>query len=309
MAAKLAITGANGFVGRHLIQAASSAGWDVTAVVRSKQAARAVILAGAHPVIVPGLEASALGRAFQEAAAVVHLAQIGAERDGLRYADVNVGGTLAAIAAAQAAGVPRLVYLSGLGVARYGMARRCTNGYFLSKLAAEVALHGSGRGVAVLRPSYIVGHGSELVPGLLEGIASGEVELVGRGDYRMQPVAIHDATAAILAAAALSRSPAVFDLVGPEPISYRGLVERVSRLAGLAGRFRTREIPEAEADRRAAADGYRGMLADELDCLLCDETADHRPLEALLGRFLTPLDDMLATAVRREKAPTRGAPG
>jgi hypothetical protein len=40
------------------------------------------------------------------------------------------------------------------------------------------------------------------------------------------------------------------------------------------------------------------MLSDELDCLLCDEVADHTPLEALLGRFLTPLEEALAAAVR-----------
>jgi hypothetical protein len=40
------------------------------------------------------------------------------------------------------------------------------------------------------------------------------------------------------------------------------------------------------------------MLPDELDCMLCDEVADHRPLEGLLGRFLTPLDEAIAVAVR-----------
>jgi hypothetical protein len=40
------------------------------------------------------------------------------------------------------------------------------------------------------------------------------------------------------------------------------------------------------------------MLRDELDCLLCDEVGDDRPLEALLGRALTPLDDVLAAALR-----------
>ena len=40
------------------------------------------------------------------------------------------------------------------------------------------------------------------------------------------------------------------------------------------------------------------MGPDELDCLLCDEVADHAPLEALLARRLTPLDEALAAAVR-----------
>ena len=40
------------------------------------------------------------------------------------------------------------------------------------------------------------------------------------------------------------------------------------------------------------------MLPDELDCLLCDETADPAPLESLLGRKLLPLDEALAAAAR-----------
>ena len=62
--------------------------------------------------------------------------------------------------------------------------------------------------------------------------------------------------------------------------------------------LRVREIPVDEADRRARAGGYQGMLADELDCLLCDEVSDPAPLEALLGRKLLPLDEALAVAVR-----------
>lgn len=299
---RLLVTGANGFVGRHLTQLATSQGFEVHGIVRSKAAARAAILAGAHPVIVPGLEAGALAKPFLGARAVVHLAQIGAERSGASYEAVNLDGTRAVIAAARTAGVERLVFLSGLGVARYGQSRRCTNRYFLSKLAAELELFRSGLQVAVLRPSYVVGPGGELIPALLREMAQGEVERVGDGAYRLQPVAVRDAAAAILNTLDLQRGPAVFDLVGPEPLAYRDFVERVARLRGLGGGYRVREIPVAEAERLAAAGGYRGMLPDELDCLLCDEVADHRPLEALLGRFLTPLDEAVAAVLRAERA-------
>jgi hypothetical protein len=40
------------------------------------------------------------------------------------------------------------------------------------------------------------------------------------------------------------------------------------------------------------------MGPDELDCLLCDEVGDARPLEALLGGFLTPLDAAIEAALR-----------
>jgi hypothetical protein len=72
----------------------------------------------------------------------------------------------------------------------------------------------------------------------------------------------------------------------------------VARALGRPAEFRVREVPVAEAERLARAGGYRGMLADELDCLLCDEVSDPTPLVALLGRPLLPLDEALAAAVR-----------
>jgi hypothetical protein len=119
----------------------------------------------------------------------------------------------------------------------------------------------------------------------------------------MQPVGVRDAAAALLEAA-LGPSRGrwrAFDLVGPEPIACRALVDRLAARLRARGRravLRIREVPVEEAEARAAAEGYRGMGPEELDCLLCDEVGDPRPLEALLGRFLTPLDEALDLAVR-----------
>ncbi len=301
MAPRVAITGANGFAGRHVTRAAAAERWEVVGVVRSKAAARVVAGAGGRGAIVNDLADERLTAAFEGVAAVIHLAQIGTERGEASYAAVNVEGTRRVIAAAKQAGVPRIVFFSGLGVARYGIASRCTNAYFLSKLAAELALFESGLEVTIFRPSYIVGSGDAWLPTVLAQMAAGEVERVGDGLYRMQPIAVRDAAhLALAAASATAARHRVFDLVGPEPITVQGFYDRLGAAARRAGRvaeWRVREIAVAEADRAARAGGYRGMGKDELDCLLCDEVSDARPLESLLGRFLTPLDDALASAV------------
>jgi nucleoside-diphosphate-sugar epimerase len=299
---RLVVTGANGFVGRHVVRAAAAAGCEVRGVVRSPSAAEVVSTAGGRPVELVGRDPGALVQACEGAQAVVHLAQIGAERSGQTYEAVNVGFTARVLEAAREAGVSRVVYFSGLGVSRYGMKARCTNGYFLSKLAAETLLFRSALEGCVFRPSYILGAGAALVPAVLAGLAGGEVERPGDGAYRMQPIAVADAAALVLAA--VSRPPGafptVFDLVGPEATSYARLLERlaaVARAAGHPGALRVREIPIVEADRRAREGGYRGLLPDELDCLLCDEISDPTPLVSLLGRPLTSLDDALAAAL------------
>jgi nucleoside-diphosphate-sugar epimerase len=300
---RIAITGASGFVGRHLVRAASAAGLDPAGYVRSERAAALVREAGGAAVPFAE-EPAALARSFEGALAVVHLAQIGSERGGQTYEAVNVGLTARVVEAARQAEVKRFVMFSGLGVARYGQSRRVTSRYFLSKLTAETVAFGSGLEVAVFRPSYIVGAGDAFVPSVLRAMQEGAVERPGHGAYRMQPIAVADASAAVLAAVARAPGafPTVFDLVGPEPVAYAKLLERleaVARREGRAVRLRVREVPVEEAERLARSDaGYQGMGPDELDCLLCDEVANHSPLETLLARPLVPLDEALAAAVR-----------
>ena len=306
----MAVIGANGFVGRHLVRYASALGHEVVGVVRTEDGAKAVVADGGRPVVVPDLAPDALEPALRGCRALVHLAQIGAERAGATYEAVNVRGTQAVAAAALATGVHRVVVFSGLGVAHYGQKARCTNRYFLSKLEAEMALFRSGLEVVVFRPSYVVGPGDPFVTGVLKELASGVVEQPGDGSLRMQAVAVRDAAA--LVGAALERSvfpmlhgggpaPLVYDLVGPEVVSYRRFLERlagVARALGSSGALQVKEVPLAEADAQARAGGWHAMAPDELDCTLCDEVGEVAPLEALLGRFLTPLDEALAAAVR-----------
>jgi NADH dehydrogenase len=187
-------------------------------------------------------------------------------------------------------------------VARYGISRRSTNRYFLSKLQAEALLLRSGLDCTVFRPSFVIGPGDAFVPMLLAAFAGEGLEQPGDGSYRMQPIAMADVAELVLAAATRSQPgfPLVFDLVGPEPVSYARLLERLASAARAHGRLvmaRVREVPVEEADRRAREGGFIGMLPDELDCLLCDEVSDPRPLEELLGRPLLPLDVALAAAV------------
>jgi nucleoside-diphosphate-sugar epimerase len=289
---------------------AASARAEVVGIVRSEAAARVVVADGGRAVVAPALSADLLAPALQDCRAVVHLAQIGSERDGLTYEAVNAFGTAAVVEAARRAGVTRVVLFSGLGVARFGQKPRCTSRYFLSKLVAETVLYRSGLEAVVFRPSYIVGPGDGFVPALLRDLAEGAAERPGDGRYRMQPVAVRDAAACVLAAVeqrhiepAREGEPraAVHDLVGPEAVSYQHFLERLVAVARAHGRdteLRVLEVSVESAEAAARAGGWRGMGPDELDCLLCDEVGEAGPLEGLLGRFLTPLDDALGAVVR-----------
>lgn len=306
MAGLLVVTGSNGFVGRNVVQQAAGRGLAVRGLVRSEKAAASVQRAGGQPVLVDTLQRDVLAPAFEGATAVIHLAQVGAESGGDTYDAVNVAGTRAVAAAAQRAGVERLVLLSGLGVAHYGMHRRTTTRYFLSKLQAETEAFSSHADVTVFRPSYILGAGDRLVSGLLRAFDAGVVEIPGDGTYRMQPAAVSDVADGLLTAAMGerpghgNRRHRVFDLVGLEAVTYRAFLDRFAAAARALGRGSScsiTTIPLAEADRLAAEGGFQGMESDELDCMLCDEVGDAEPFAALLGRPPVDLDVALRVAI------------
>jgi nucleoside-diphosphate-sugar epimerase len=159
LSSSIVVTGARGFIGRALVARAQDAGHRVTALSRAD---------GSLP---SGYEdADALARAFAGAGAVVHLAAR-AHRGGTDadFED-NPRAARAVAQAARAAGVPRLVLLSSIGVNgnvtrgkpyREEDAPAPVEPYARSKLRCEhevqEVLSGSASTWAILRPPLVHG--------------------------------------------------------------------------------------------------------------------------------------------------------
>jgi uncharacterized protein YbjT (DUF2867 family) len=301
MQSKIAIVGANGFVGRQLVELLIRTKRSAVGIVRSEEGAGVVESLGGTPVRVKDLAAAAtpsLIPALEGCAGLIYTASASTGRDAPDRTDP--GGLANVVAAAREAGVPRFAYLSGLGIAHYGMNPHCTNSYFLSKMAAEVELFRSPMQALVFRPSYIFGAGDAfLSPLLLRMAGTSEIEIPGDGSYRLQPISVTDAARAILAALdqepAPGKPPRVFDLVGPEVISYASLLARIASISGRPVTLRERPVHEALAEARTS--GYFGLRPHDLACLLCDEVSDPRPIENLVGRALESLDTMIREAI------------
>ncbi len=299
MQPKVAIIGANGFVGRHLVELLARRGRPALGVVRSEEGARVVQERGGIPFRVQDLQepsTRSLVSALEGCAGLVYTASVSAAAGAADRTDPS--GLQNVLDACRAAGVPKFVFLSGLGIAHYGMNPHCTNPYFLGKMAGEVALFRSDLGVAVFRPSYIFGAGDEFLSPLIRRMARESVlEIPGRGDYRLQPISVADTTRAILGAIDV-REPSshrVIDLVGPEALSYRALISRIASLLGRAVAIRERPVEEAEAAARA--NGYFGLRAHDLACLLCDEVSDPAAVTALIGEPLETVDAMVKRTI------------
>lgn len=120
----VAVTGATGFLGRHIVRALQSAGHTVRAVVRSPDKAADLAAAGVEVAAADLSDPVALVQAFSGASAVVSNAALGSWLGTIQdYRRVNVQGTTHLLDAMQQTGVHRLVHISSVAVGRTRLGR------------------------------------------------------------------------------------------------------------------------------------------------------------------------------------------
>ena len=227
----IAVVGATGFVGRAIVQRSSEAGHRVIAISRTGRRL-ADWPAGVVTRAADVASGRNLGPALDGADAVVHLVAIPRESGGRTFAEVNVRGTQRVVQAATEAGIRRFVHLSVLGVADDPTLR-----YLYSKWLGERIVRDSDLEWVVLRPSLMFGPGDgffSLVRTTLKWWSPGVVAIPGSGDARFQPLAVDDLAIAVersLTDAEHARQ--VYEIGGPDWVTYREIVEDVMRVTGM----------------------------------------------------------------------------
>ena len=237
----VAVTGATGFIGRHLTADLVRRGVEVRAIVRPRSTSAEP--AGATIVRAP-LQADALGPGFDGVDAVVHLAGVVSAVDAATYTSVNADGTRAVAVAANAAGA-HLVHVSSLaaaGPAPASMPRaedapsEPITPYGRSKLDSERALRAMpSLSWTVLRPGVVYGPGDRAVLPLFKLAASPVVPVVGRPGAAYTFVYIPDVVRAIEAALDKASVGGTFFVGHPEPVTPRRLLETIQQALGRRG--------------------------------------------------------------------------
>ena len=295
----IAVTGANGFLGRHCVGKALDMGVDVKGVVRRKRAADVVEALEAEAIIVKTFDVDAYRRAFDGCDGVIHLIGIVNEAYGT-FQEVNVQGTRAVLESANKSQVSRFVTPSGLGVDKYGESAWATNGYFWSKREIELMCQASPVPCVVFRPSYILGPGDELIPTLVDALLRGTVHVVETGNTPLQPIFVEDATTAFIRAAlGWGETHSTYDLVGPEAVTLMDVLSRVGTIMGEEG-F---NIPHYTIHKVLAKEAPEvlGISREEVDVMLCDVLGDGTPFTRDFQISLTPLDEAIRAAVQDVK--------
>jgi NADH dehydrogenase len=289
---KVAVTGANGAVGRALVAMAPSHRLDVVAAVRSERAAADVraLDRTARIVRVAYDDAASLALAFAEAAAVIHLPGILVERAGTTYEAANVETTRRVAEAAKRAGVRKVIFVSAIGADA-----RSENRYWRTKGAAEAIVRASGIPYTVLQVPMLLGPGTEAARALRRCLRRRTAWLLAGGRTLQQPLDVGDlARAGIAACAPGVASDGTLELVGPVAVPARQIVERAARLRGRRIRIvPVPVLPLRHALRVVRRIAGRGFSPDALHVLTTDTRLDPAPAARALGIELTPLDRMI----------------
>ncbi|MCP1831787.1 UDP-glucose 4-epimerase [Bradyrhizobium sp. USDA 4532] len=245
------VTGASGFVGRHLVPVLARNGWLVRRAVRTAPQ-------DANDVTIDSLSPATDWRAALEGVdAVVHLAarvhQHSDEQAIELYRSVNIEGTLHLARSAATAGVRDFIFVSTIlvhGRSNYGRppfreddALTPRGLYGNSKAAAEVGLKeimpGSDMKVTVVRPPLIYGAGAKGNFALLKRAVINRVPLpLAYADNHRAFLSVENLASFILHR--LSHPGDDFDVflvADREQVSTREFVERLARAAETSPRL------------------------------------------------------------------------
>jgi len=308
---RILITGANGHLGRQLIQRISEHGLAggpapaTRALVRSERAAETIHNAGsAQPDelwIRDYTDPAAMREAVNGCSHVVHLVGIIKETRSATYRSAHEETCRTLSKAAADAGVARIVYLSIFG-ARSDSPNAC----LASKGSAADILEQGAVPTTVLRVPMVIGP-EDFASAALRGESRARlVPLVGGGATMQQPIDSRDVVEAILGALSMHGDESLeLDLGGPERLTHRALVQRAADLHHRKPWI----LPIPLGLARTFASLMERLIANPpvtvamFDVLQQDDRIDEAEACKLLRIELRPLDETLRSFVGPDSVP------
>ncbi len=213
----IAITGATGFVGRHVALKLKSEGFHVRLLVRTPEAA---MWLDGFEVIQGALEdTESLKWLTDNAHAVIHCAGAIKARHGDEFENVNYRGTKAIAEAAKAAGVKRFIHLSSLAAREPAL-----SDYAASKRRSEMAVREAGLEdiSTILRPPAIYGPGDRATLDLFRQMSRSVAIVPGTNLSRVSLLFVQDLAAAIAKlVTAGNETHGVHEIADGRPGGYR----------------------------------------------------------------------------------------
>jgi nucleoside-diphosphate-sugar epimerase len=237
---KALVTGAAGFIGRHLCTALVEGGHEVTALDRKID--RRYFLDSVRIHKADCTKASDLEKALEGIDTVFHLAGVKRAKKASLYHEINAGGMATLLTACQRKGaIRRLLFISSLAASgpsgpdrqlREVDEPKPTNEYGRSKLRAEKILAAGSVPWTVIRAPVVYGPGIKDTIFLLVGLAARHLQpVIGSGEANF--IYVGDLVSGLIAAAEYQRSEnRLYYLAHPRVHKWSEIYDTVREVVG-----------------------------------------------------------------------------
>ncbi|EPA05167.1 NAD-dependent epimerase/dehydratase family protein [Candidatus Nitrosarchaeum limnium] len=277
---QVVVTGASGFIAKNLRKYLSNKNIKLISVSRRnfkkfKNETKIITKNYDETNIIPKLKNSDV---------LINLVGIGKQTVDNDYNLINYEFTKKIINLCIKSKIPKIVYLSGLGVSKSSPL-----GYFISKYKSEKQIINSNLNYVIFRPSYIIGKNDHLTKYLKKQIKVGQINIPGSGNYSIQPIYIDDVSQIILDVIIRNKSNMILDLVGSESITFKNYVKEFSSQTNT----KIKKINLETVYHDAITNSKSAFGVDDLNILIGDFKGDHKKLQNLFKIRFTSIQKIL----------------
>ena len=280
----IAITGANGFVGKNLRNFLHKKKINVLGISRKnfRKHASEVKITSTN-LLEPKLQTK-----LKNYDALVHLIGTGRRSPKSMFEEINLNLTKNVIKVCKNAGIKKIIFISGLGVSRSNK-----SDYFISKYKAEQEIINSGLDYTIFRASYIIGKTDYLTKTLSKQMKKGVIIIPGSGKYRLQPISVADVAKIILEAINEKKfSKKILDLVGPQKMSFEDFVKLFTKNTKV--KIQKTNLENAYNDAKCNPSSVYSL--ESLNILVGDYTSSGKQLQKLSNVELTEVTEFLQSS-------------
>ena len=236
---RIAVTGASGFIGNHLVHFLKDMGFEVRVLIHKTDIDLNV------EKVIGSLNQPETHRKFLKNVDILfHLATVLGSRNlsESEFFQVNRDGTEQILKMAQKNGVKKVVHFSSAGVYgqstglipfREGDHLNPVDVYERSKMAGEkiATTYAKEMDVSVIQPGWVYGEGDRRTFKLIRQINSGLFFITGSGKIKHSPVYIRDLLEATFKVALGGNKGEIYN-VGGDPISVKEIVNGIGSILG-----------------------------------------------------------------------------
>ena len=222
------LTGASGYIGGRLLRALEAAGWPVRCLARHPEFLRSRVSSSTQVIQADCLDRASLRPAMAGVKTAYYFVHSMGSAGQFEAEDRQAAQNFADSAREQ--GVNRIVYLGGLGIQDQAL-----SAHLRSRHEVADILRSSQIPVIEFRASIVIGSGSlsfEMIRALVQRLP---IMICPRWvEVKAQPIAIEDVVAYLVAALDLPlEHSAVFEIGGPDQVSYGEIMQEYARQCGL----------------------------------------------------------------------------